>query len=45
MLNHKLKSKYHHSILALDKSNNFDYTLPAQQADYANEVFQGNYNL
>ena len=26
-------------------SNNFDSTLPAPQADYANEVFRSSYNL
>ena len=45
MLNHALKSKYHLSIQAVEKSNNFDSTLPAQQADYANEVFRSSYNL
>ena len=38
MLNHALKSEYHLSIQAVEKSNNFDSTLPAQQADYANEM-------
>ena len=45
MLNHALKSEYHLSIQAVKKSNNFDSTLPAQQADYANEVFRSSYNL
>ena len=45
MLNHALKSEYHLSIQAVEKSNNFDSTLPAQQADYANEVFRSSYNL
>lgn len=45
MLNHALKSEYHLSIQAVEKSNNFDTTLPAQQADYANEVFRSSYNL
>ena len=45
MLNHALKSAYHLSIQATEKSNNFDSTLPAQQADYANEVFRSSYNL
>ena len=45
MLNHALKSEYHLSIQAVEKSNNFDSTLPAQQADYANEVFRNSYNL
>ena len=34
MLRHALKSEYHLSIQAVEKSNNFDSTLPAQQADY-----------
>ena len=45
MLNHALKSEYHLSIQTVEKSNNFDSTLPAQQADYANEVFRSSYNL
>ena len=45
MLNHALKSEYHLSMQAVEKSNNFDTTLPAQQADYANDVFRSSYNL
>ena len=45
MLRHALKSEYHLSIQATEKSNNFDITLPAPQADYANEVFRSSYNL
>ena len=45
MLRHALKSGYHLSIESLEKCNNFDSTLPAQQADYANEVFRSSYNL
>ena len=45
MLRHALKSEYHLSIQAEGKSNNFDSTLPVQQADYANEVFRSSYNL
>ena len=45
MLRHALKSEYHLSIQTVEKSNNFDSTLPAQQADYANEVFRSSYNL
>lgn len=45
MLNHALKSAYHLSNQVVEKSNNFDSTLPAQQADYANEVFRSSYNL
>ena len=45
MLNHALKSEYHLSMQAIEKSNNFDSTLPAQQADYANEVFRSSYSL
>ena len=45
MLNHALKSEYHLSIQAIEKSNNFNSTLPAMQAGYANEVFRNSYNL
>ena len=45
MLNHALKSEYHLSMQAVERSNNFDTALPAQQADYANEVFRSSYNL
>ena len=45
MLNHALKSEYHLSVQLVDKSNNFAATLPAQQAEYANEVFRSSYNL
>ena len=45
MLRHALKSEYHLSIQVVEKSNNFDSTLLAQQADYANEVFRSSYNL
>ena len=45
MLNHALKSDYHLSIQVVEKSNNFDSTLPAQQSDYANEVFRSSYNF
>ena len=45
MLRHALKSEYHLLLQAVEKSNNFDSTLPAQQADYANEVFRSSYNL
>lgn len=45
MLRHALKSEYHLSIQAVEKSKNFYSILPAQQADYANEVFRSSYNL
>ena len=45
ILRHALKSEYHLSIQAIEKSNNFTTTLPAQQAEYANEVFRSSYNL
>ena len=45
MLNHALKSEYHLSIQAVEKSNNFTTTLPTLQAEYANEVFRSSYNL
>ena len=45
MLRHALKTGYHISLHTTEKSNNFTATLPAQQADYANEVFKSTYNL
>lgn len=45
MLRQALKSGYHLSVGAIEKSNNFDSTLPAAQAGYANEVFRSSYNL
>jgi len=45
MLRHALKAEYHLSIQTIEKSNNFDSTLPTLQADYANEVFRCCYNL
>ena len=45
MLRHALKSDYHLTVHDSGKSDNFDCTLPAQQADYANEVFRNSYNL
>ena len=45
MLRHALKSGYHLSVQTVEKSNNFTTTLPAQQAEYANEVFRSSYNL
>lgn len=45
MLKHALKSDYHLSIQAVEQFNNFTTTLPAQQAEYANEVFRSSYNL
>ncbi len=45
MLRHALKSGYHLTIQATEKSNNFSTTLPAKQAEYANEVFRSSYNL
>ena len=45
MLRQALKSEYHLSVQTAIKSNNFDSTLPVQQADYANEVFRSSYNL
>lgn len=45
MLKHALKSEYHLSIQAVEQFNNFTTTLPAQQAEYANEVFRSSYNL
>ncbi len=45
MLRHALKSNYHLTIKTTEKSNNFNATLPAKQAEYANEVFRNSYNL
>ena len=45
MLLHAVKGNYYTSLLATPKSNNFDQTLPAPVADYANEVFRSRYNL
>ncbi|WP_455621902.1 PDDEXK nuclease domain-containing protein [Parabacteroides sp.] len=45
MLRHALKSEYHLTIQTDKQSNNFNATLPAQQAEYANEVFRSSYNL
>ena len=45
MLKHALKSGYHLSIQAVEQFNNFTTTLPAQQAEYDNEVFRSSYNL
>ena len=44
MLRHALKSDYHLTVQTAEKSNNFSETLPAKQAEYANEVFRS-YNL
>lgn len=45
MLRHALKSAYHLTVQTAEKSNNFSVTLPAKQAEYANEVFRSSYNL
>lgn len=45
MLHHALKAEYHLSIKAEERSNNFAMVLPAQQAEYANEIFRNSYNL
>ena len=45
MLRHALKSGYHLSVEADEKSNNFALVLPTQQAEYANEIFRNSYNL
>lgn len=45
MLRHALKSDYHLTIQKNEKSNNFNIALPAEQAEYANEVFRSSYNL
>ena len=44
LLNAIKMDSYSHS-LAQKKSNNFEQTLPAIDADYANEVFKNSYNL
>ncbi len=45
MLRLALKSEYHLSIQRIEKSNNFNSTMPTQQANYANQVFRSSYNL
>ncbi len=45
MLLHAVKGDYYGSLMATPQSNNFNKTLPAPVADYANEVFRGRYNL
>ncbi len=45
MLRHALKSDYHLTIQTDEKFNNFTSTLPAKQAEYANEIFRSSYNL
>ncbi|MBR5551552.1 MAG: DUF1016 family protein [Muribaculaceae bacterium] len=45
MLRHALKSEYHLSVKADEKSNNFAMVMPTHQAEYANEIFRNSYNL
>lgn len=45
MLNLALKSEYHLSIQASEKSNNFSTTMSEENAEYANEIFRSHYHL
>ena len=45
MLNLALKSEYHLSIQANEKSNNFAITMSEENAEYANEIFRSHYHL
>ena len=45
MLNLALKSEYHLSIHASEKSNNFSTTMSEENAEYANEIFRSHYHL
>ena len=45
MLNLALKSEYHLSIQANEKSNNFAITMSEENAEYANEIFRSRYHL
>ena len=45
MLNLALKSEYHLSIQAKEKSNNFTITMSDEKAEYANEIFRSHYHL
>ena len=40
-----LKSEYHLSIQASEKSNNFAVTMSGENAEYANEIFRSRYHL
>ena len=40
-----LKSEYHFSIQASEKSNNFAITMSEENAEYANEIFRSHYHL
>ena len=40
-----LKSEYHLSIQASEKSNNFAITMSEKNAEYANEIFRSRYHL
>lgn len=45
MLNLALKSEYHLSLQASEKSNNFAVTMSEENAEYANEIFRSRYYL
>ena len=45
MLNLALKSEYHLSLQASERSNNFASTMPGESAEYANEIFRSRYHL
>ena len=45
ILNLALKSEYHLSLQASEKSNNFAVTMSGENAEYANEIFRSRYHL
>ena len=45
ILNLALKSEYHLSLQASEKSNNFAVTMSGEHAEYANEIFRSRYHL
>ena len=45
ILNLALKSEYHLSLHASEKSNNFAVTMSGENAEYANEIFRSRYHL
>ena len=45
MLNLALKSEYHLSLQASERSNNFAFTMSNENAEYANEIFRSRYHL
>ena len=45
MLYLALKSEYHLSLQASERSNNFAFTMSNENAEYANEIFRSRYHL